>query len=131
MFLNRLRQSYAFNFLVIYSFVVTLVYLGIYLYHIVIENTQNVLSVITMGSIFLILPMTLINFLGILLSILLWFLEIIFSLKITNEKFLNNKYIKICQTLGIIFAFLPIIIILLALIISFFQDMIYNIHGIE
>ncbi len=106
MFLNRLRQSYAFNFLVIYSIVVTLIYLGIYLYHIVIENTQDVLNVVIMGSIFLIIPMILINFLGILISILFWFLEIIFSLKITNENFLNNKYIKICQTLGIIFAFL-------------------------
>ena len=131
MFLNRLRQSYAFNFLVIYSIVVTLIYLGIYLYHIVIENMQDVLSVIIMGSIFLIIPMILVNFLGILLSILFWFLEIIFSLKITNEKFLNNKYIKMCQTLGIIFAFLPIIIIALFFIFGFFQDMIYDIRGIE
>jgi len=131
MFLNRLRQSYAFNFLVIYSIVVTLIYLGIYLYHIVIENMQDVLSVIIMGSIFLIIPMILVNFLGILLSILFWFLEIIFSLKITNEKFLNNKYIKICQTLGIISAFLPITILAIFYTYSFLQDGIYKILGID
>ena len=51
--------------------------------------------------------------------------------RITNEKFLNNSSVKIAQTLGVIFAFLPIAIVAIFYTFIFLQDCIYKILGID
>lgn len=71
------------------------------------------------------------NILFYLITFFVYVFELVSWKRITNEKFLNNKYIKIFQTLGITFAFLPIIIVVLLFVIGFLQDIIYNIHGID
>ena len=75
------------------------------------------------------------TFLGILILTIIFFILTFFVYvfeigswkRITNEKFLNNKYTQMAQILGIVFAFLPILILILCFILLFLQDISYKI----
>ena len=71
------------------------------------------------------------NILFYLITFFVYVFELISWKRITNEKFLNNKYIKIFQILGIIFAFLPIMMAVFFLIVGFIQNIIYDIRSID
>lgn len=122
MFLNRLRQSYAFNILCacglleLISFIVMLI-----------------IGLLTKSSLFgLILLFHIIGLLSILLFLfitLIYFVELIFSIKISNQKYLCNKKITALQNVGII-AFM--LIVILDLIISgsqYIEPILYNLRN--
>ncbi len=113
MIINRIRQSYAFNFLALYGFISSMVYFCIYMHYIIIEEFKHIFDVVVMMSIFLIGPIAIFNIFGIFLSVLVLVFEILLSLKISNMKFLKNKFIFYIQILSIILLLIPEIILLL------------------
>ena len=130
MFLDKFRNRYSFNFLSVCGWIIFLVF-SIYMcpelyISYVIGNTEHVWGwaitfLYTLG----------LNILFYLITFFVYVFELVSRKRITNEKFLNNKYIKIFQTTGIFFAFLPILLVVLFFIFSFLQDIIYDIRGIE
>ena len=124
MFFNKFRNRYSFNFLSACGWMVLALFIiftcpELYIEYIV-GNTAHAWGV---GITFL--GILIINILFYLIAFFVYVFEIVSWKRITNEKFLNNKYIKICQTLGIIFAFLPITIVVIFYTYSFLQDYIY------
>ena len=130
MFLDKFRNRYSFNFLSICGWIIFLL-LCAFLIPIISAMFSHYNGFPTIAFAYLFLLILGLNIIFYLLTFFVYVFEIISWKRITNEKFLNNKYIKICQTLGIIFAFLPIIMIALFFIFGFFQDIIYDIRGIE
>ncbi len=130
MFLDKFRNRYSFNFLSACGWIVfalfTIFTCPELYFEYIVRNTAHAWGV---GITFL--GILIVNIIFYLITFFIYVFEIVSWKRITNEKFLNNKYIKICQTLGIIFAFLPIIMIALFFIFGFFQDIIYDIRGIE
>lgn len=126
MFLDKFRNRYSFNFLAICGWIIFILFViytlpELYIQYIV-GNTAHAIGV---GFTFLgILILTIIFF---ILTFFVYVFEIISSNRITSEKILNNKYIKIAQTVGIVFAFLPILILILCFIFIFLQDISYKI----
>ncbi len=124
MFLDKFRNRYSFNFLSICGWIIFLL-LCICFFPYIFEDELGF-------PIFLIFIIILsLNILFYLITFFIYVFEIVSWKRITNEKFLDNKYIKIIQYSGIIFAFLPIIMIVLLFVFDFFKDIIYNIQGID
>ena len=127
MFLDKFRNRYSFNFL---SFCGLIIFVLLCIFFIsIMQAPHNGFPTIAFAYIFLLIFG--LNILFYLITFFVYVFELLSWKRITNEKFLNNKYIKISQTLGIIFAFLPIIMIVFFLLVSFLQDIIYNIRGIN
>lgn len=130
MLLDKFRDRYSFNFLSICgwaNFILFCICALPELYVIyIIGNTEHNFGV---GISFL--GLSFFTILFCLVAFFIYVFEIVSWKRITNEKFLNNRYIKICQTLGIIFAFLPIILVVIFYTYSFLQDGIYKILGID
>ncbi len=129
MFLDKFRNRYSFNFLsacgwIVFALFTIFTYPELYFEYIV-GNTAHAWSV---GITFL--GILIVNILFYLITFFVYVFELISWKRITNEKFLNNKYIKICQTLGIIFAFLPIMMVVFFFIVGFIQNIIYDIRSI-
>lgn len=103
MFLNRLRQSYAFNILCVFGILELILFIVLL-----------IIGLLTKSSLFgLILLFHIIGLLSILiflLSTLIYFVELIFSIKISNQKYLCNKKITALQNVGIT-AFMLIVIL--------------------
>ena len=103
MFSNRLRQSYAFNILCVCGILELILFIVLL-----------IIGLLTKSSLFgLILLFHIIGLLSILiflLSTLIYFVELIFSIKINNQKYLCNKKITALQNIGII-AFMLIVIL--------------------
>ncbi len=112
MFFDNFRNRYSFNFLSVCGwivFVLFIVYTCPELYsEYIIGNSAHAWGV---GITFL--GILIINIIFYLITFFIYVFELVSEKQITNAKFLNNKYIKICQIIGIIFAFLPIIIVAL------------------
>ncbi len=130
MFLNKFRNRYSFNFLSACGWIVLVLFIiftcpELYIEYIV-GNTAHAWGV---GITFL--GILIVNILFYLITFFVYVFELISWKRITNEKFLNNKYIKIFQILGIIFAFLPIMMVIFFLIVGFIQNIIYDIHSID
>ena len=130
MFLDKFRNRYSFNFLSACGWIVFALFTiftcpELYIEYIV-GNTAHAWGV---GITFL--GILIVNILFYLITFFVYVFELISLKRITNEKFLNNKYIKICQTLGIIFAFLPIMMVVFFLIVGFIQNIIYDIRSID
>ena len=130
MFLNKFRNRYSFNFLSFCGWIVLALFIiftcpELYIEYIV-GNTEHAWGV---GITFL--GILIVNILFYLITFFIYVFEFVSWKRITNEKFLNNKYIKIFQTLGIIFAFLPITIFVIFYIYIFLQDCIYKMLGID
>lgn len=124
MFLDKFRNRYSFNFLSICGWIIFLL-LCICFFPYIFEDELGF-------PIFLIFIIILsLNILFYLITFFIYVFEIVSWKRITNENFLDNKYIKIIQYSGIIFAFLPIIMIVLLFVFDFFKDIIYNIQGID
>ena len=130
MFLDKFRNRYSFNFLSACGWIVfalfTIFTCPELYFEYIVGNTAH-----AWGVSITFLGILIVNILFYLITFFVYVFEIVSWKRITNEKFLNNKYIKICQTLGIIFAFLPITVIVFFFIINFFQDIIYDIRGID
>ncbi len=115
MLLDKFRNRYSFNFLstcgwIVFALFIILTCPELYIEYIV-GNTAHAWGV---GITFL--GILIINILFYLITFFVYVFEIVNWKRITNEKFLNNKYIKIYQTLGIIFAFLPPLVLLIMLV---------------
>ena len=130
MFLDKFRNRYSFNFLSICGWIIFLL-LCVFLISIISAMFSPYSGFPGIAFAFLFLLILALNIIFYLLTFFIYVFDIISWKRITNEKFLNNKYIKIFQTLGIFFSFLPIILVVLFLIVGFIQDIIYNIRGIE
>ena len=95
MFMNYLRQSYAFNFICIYGLLTLLLLLFLFIIGLLLK--------ISFFGLFLLSDV--IGMLGIiilLLCILIFIFEQILSIKISNQNFLSNKVITVLQNIGII-----------------------------
>ena len=119
MFSNRLRQSYAFNILCICGLLVLILFI-----------TMLIIGLLTKSSLFgLILLSHIIGGLSILvllLSILIYSFELIFSIKISSQKFLYNKKITVIQNIGIIAFMLIVILDLIIFSSQYIEPMLYN-----
>ena len=124
MFLDKFRNRYSFNFLSVCGWIIFLL-LSVCFFPYMFEDELGFPLLIIFLSILGL------NIVFYLITFFVYVFEVTSWKRITNEKFLNNKYIKIFQTLGIIFAFLPIILVVLFFIVDFIQDIIYDIRGIE
>ena len=118
MFLDKFINRYSFNFLSACGWIVfalfTIFTCPELYFEYIVGNTAHAWGVgITFSGILIV------NILFYLITFFVYVFEIVSWKRITNDKFLNNKYIKIVQTLGIIFAFLPIILVVLFLIVGF------------
>ena len=127
MFLDKFRNRYSFNFLSVCGWII-FVLLCIFFISIICSPHDGFPAI---AFIFIFLLILGLNILFYIFTFFVYVFELISWKRITNEKFLNNKYIKIFQTLGIIFAFLPIIMVVLLIIVGFLQDIMYDIHGID
>lgn len=124
MFLNKFRNRYSFNFLSVCGWIIFILLCIFFFPDIFKPEAGLPLAIIFIYILGL-------NILFYLMTFFVYVFELVSWKRITNEKCLNNKYIKVLQTLGIIFAFLPIIMVVLFLIFGFLQDIIYDFHGIN
>ena len=119
MFSNRLRQSYAFN-----------ISCACGLLELILFIAMLIIGLLTKSSLFgLILLFHIIGMLSILvllLSILIYSFELIFSIKISNQKFLYNKKITVMQNIGIIAFMLIVILDLIIFGSQYIEHMLYN-----
>ena len=130
MLLDKFRNRYSFNFLSICGWII-FVLLSAFFIPIISAMSSHYSGFPGIAFAFLFLLILGLNIIFYLLTFFVYVFEIVSWKRITNEKFLNNKYIKIFQILGIIFAFLPIMMVVLFLIVGFIQNMIYDIHSID
>ena len=130
MFLDKFRNRYSFNFLSICGWIIFLL-LCVFLISIISAMFSPYSGFPGIAFAFLFLLILALNIIFYLLTFFIYVFEIISWKRITNEKFLNNKYIKIFQILGIIFAFLPIMMVVFFLIVGFIQNIIYDIRSID
>ena len=130
MFLDKFRNRYSFNFLSICGWIIFLL-LCAFLIPIISVMFPPYSGFPGIAFAFLFLLILALNIIFYLLTFFIYVFEIISLKRITNKKFLNNKYIKMFQTLGIIFAFLPITIVVIFLVYNFLQDCIYKLLGIN
>lgn len=130
MFLDKFRNRYSFNFLSVCGWIIIILCTIFTLPELYIEyiagNTAHAFGV---GITFL--GILCLNILFFILTFLVYVFEIVSWKRITNEKILNNKYFKLIQNLGIVFAFLPILILILFFTFSFIKSIVYNIQSIE
>ena len=124
MFLDKFKDRYSFNCLSTCGWIVFILLCIFFLPDILKPEAGLPLAIIFIYILGL-------NILFYLITFFVYVFELISWKRITNEKFLHNKYTKIFQTLGIIFAFLPITILVIFYIYSFLQDCIYKILGIN
>ena len=119
MFLNRLRQSYAFNILCVFGILELILFIVLL-----------IIGLLTKSSLFgLILLFHIIGLLSILiflLSTLIYFVESIFSIKISNQKYLCNKKITALQNVGITAFMLFVILDLLIFGSRYIEPILYN-----
>ena len=101
-FLDKFRNKYSFNFLGICGWVVCILFFKVFFPY---RNEAQISFPLTFIFLFIVLFSTF----CLSLSIIILVLEEIFYWQIKNQKFLNNKFILIFQTLGSIFAILPIV----------------------
>lgn len=124
MFLDKFRNRYSFNFLSVCGWIIFGLLCISFFPYMFEPQLGFPLAIIFVGILGL-------NLLFYIITFLIYVFEIISWKRITNEKFLNNKYIKIAQTLGISFAFLPILILILFFAFSLLKSVVYNIQGVE
>ncbi len=127
MFLDKFRNRYSFNFLSFCGWIIFVLLCAFFIS--IMRAPHNGFPTIAFAYIFLLILG--LNILFYLITFFVYVFELISWKRITNEKFLNNKYIKIFQILGIIFAFLPIMMVVFFLIVGFIQNIIYDIHSID
>ena len=130
MLLDKFRDRYSFNFLSICGWII-FVLLSAFFIPIISAMFSHYNGFPTIAFAYLFLLILGLNIIFYLLTFFIYVFEIISWKRITNEKFLNNKYIKIFQILGIIFAFLPIMMVVFFLIVGFIQNIIYDIRSID
>ena len=130
MFLDNFRNRYSFNFLSICGWIIFLL-LCAFLIPIISAMFSPYSGFPGIAFAYIFLLILGLNILFYLITFFVYVFEIVSWKRITNEKFLNNKYTKIFQSLGIIFAFLPITILVIFYIYSILQNCIYKILGID
>ncbi len=130
MFLDKFRNRYSFNFLSVCGWIIIILCTIFTLPELYIEyiigNTAHAWGV---GITFL--GILCLNILFFILTFFVYVFETVSLNKISSEKFLNNKYVKLIQNLGIVFAFLPILILILFFTFSLIKSVVYNFQGIE
>ena len=103
MFSNRLRQSYAFNILCIDGLLKLILFIVLL-----------IIGILTKSSLFgvvLLFNITgMLSILILLLCIFIYSFELIFSIKISSQKFFYNEKTTVIQNIGII-AFILIVIL--------------------
>lgn len=109
MFLNRLRQSYAFNILCSCGLLELILFISSIFGFILFFNVIGMLSILIF-----------------LISILIYSFELIFSIKISNQKFLCNKKITVMQNIGIIVFMLVVILDLIIFGSQYIKPFLYN-----
>ena len=124
MFLDKFKDRYSFNCLSTCGWIVFILLCIFFFPDILKPEAGLPLAIIFIYILGL-------NILFYLITFFAYVFELISWKRITNEKFLNNKYIKIFQILGIIFAFLPIMMVVFFLIVGFIQNIIYDIRSID
>ena len=119
MFSNRLRQSYAFNILCVFGILELILFIVLLIIGLLTKSSL-------FGSILLFHIIGLLSILIFLLSTLIYFVELIFSIKINNQKFLCNKKITAMQNIGIIAFMLIVILDLIIFGSQYMEPILYN-----
>lgn len=119
MFLNHLRQSYAFNILCVFGILELILFIVLLIIGLLTKSSL-------FGSILLFHIIGLLSILIFLLSTLIYFVELIFSIKINNQKFLCNKKITAMQNIGIIAFMLIVILDLIIFGSQYMEPILYN-----
>lgn len=124
MFLDKFRNRYSFNFLSFCGWIIVGLLCISFFPYIFESQLGFPLAIIFIGILGL-------NLLFYIITFFVYVFEIVSWKRITNEKILNNKYFKLIQNLGIVFAFLPILILILFFTFSFIKSIVYNFQSIE
>ena len=122
MFLNRLRQSYAFNILCVFGILELILFIVLLIIGLLTKSSL-------FGLILLFHTIGLLSILIFLLSTLIYFVELIFSIKISNQKYLCNKKITALQNVGIIAFMLFVILDLLIFGSKYIEPILYNLKN--
>ncbi len=122
MFLNRLRQSYAFNILCVFGILELILFIVLLIIGLLAKSSL-------FGLILLFHIMGLLSILIFLLSTLIYFVELIFSIKISNQKYLCNKKITALQNVGITAFMLIVILDLLIFGSQYIEPILYNLKN--
>ena len=110
MLFDKLRNRYSFNFLAICGWITFFLYIP-FLYPPYMTNPQ------IGGPFALILILnTIINFIFCITSIFIYLIEFMAKKQITNQKFLNSKFVFYLQIFGILFFLVPFAIMLYVII---------------
>jgi len=120
MFLDKFRNRYSFNFLTFYHFIFFILYLEIYLYHVILEGFENAFGLIPVFFVFFTIPAFIIYLIGLFIYFLIYVTENLFTKKIVHPKFLNNKFINKLQVFGFIHFICISIVLFFILIILIF-----------
>ena len=112
MFFDKFRDKYSFNFLSVCGWIIFVLYLIIFSF-IVLSPNEGFPALIFFYFFLLLLGL---NVFFYIITFFIYVFETINFKRITNEKFFNNKFIKIFQISGIVLAFLPLITIMIVLI---------------
>ncbi len=123
MFFDKFRDKYSFNFLSVCGWIIFVLYLIIFSF-IVLSPNEGFPALIFFYFFLLLLGL---NVFFYIITFFIYVFETINFKRITNEKVLNNKFIKIFQISGIVLAFLPLITIMIVLITGFTKDLVYSI----
>lgn len=124
MFLDKFRNRYSFNFLSVCGWIILGLLCVSFFPYIFEPQLGFPLAIIFIGILGL-------NLLFYIITFFVYVFETVSLNKISSEKFLNNKYVKLIQNLGIVFAFLPILILILFFTFSLIKSVVYNFQGIE
>ena len=116
---KRLQQSYAFNFLSLYGFIFSILFIYTFVKLLSFDELKHISVDFAIFSFIYIKHIIVFSLLGLFIAILILIFELSLCLKIENEKYLNLKYLKNFQIFGIILETFPIIITLCLIIISF------------
>lgn len=107
MFLDKLKNRYSYNFLAVCGWLEFIFLCS--------KFSPDIFRQQAYFPRFLIFSaIILINIVFLLITFFIYVFEITSLKRITNEKFLNFKFLKLFQVIGVVFAFLPIILFLFA-----------------
>ena len=122
MFSNRLRQSYAFNILCAYGLLELILFIVMLIIGLLTKSSQ-------FGLILLFHVIGILSILVFLLSTLIYSFELIFSIKISSQKFLCYKKITVMQNIGIIAFMLIGILDLIIFGSQYIEPILYNLKN--
>ena len=126
MFLEKYKNRYSFNFLAVCGWIVFVLF-SMCFSPLIFVRGAGISPVIAwmFGIIFLL------DILFCILTFVIYVFEIIFNLRISNQKFLQSRKIYILQILGIGFSVFPIMFMVLSFVFDYITELFSSLIGLN